>query len=131
MTFYNRCSLSSNYNVFVANHFKLCCKDGHTKLHFVSTMKLQIGAGDSSIPDFPVHYVHITIGVRSTALALEALALAASSQSEWVYEMFVDRSVIVRLAAWLLRQQNTTSGAFLRTAGIFDLRLLVSSRHSA
>ncbi len=59
-----------------------------------------------------------------TALAIEVLA--AGARPEWEYDVYIDTNVLNRLAAWLVKQQNMTSGAFLRTSHVFDLKMLVS-----
>lgn len=58
-----------------------------------------------------------------TAMTIEVLA--AGARPEWEYIVYIDPNVLNRLTLWLVKQQNKTSGAFLRTSLVFDLKMLV------
>ena len=61
---------------------------------------------------------------RTTSLAIEFLSQVAS-QPEWEDTLYVDVNIINMMVLWLCAQQNVTTGAFPRTAYVYDIKLHV------
>ena len=68
----------------------------------------------------------LTVGsvYRTTSLAIEFLSQVAA-QPEWEEVLYIDVTIINKLALWLCSQQNVTTGAFPHTSYVYDIKLHV------